>query len=128
MTYTKEQKKVYFNSLREKWQANKLASEQDVNARAKWEAINKESGQGVSYSGFYFTYQQMQSQGLDGVPYVDAKTFQGWKKAGFQVKKGQKSTLQGISWVEIKDKPEDEGYLLPKEYHLFHKSQVEPII
>jgi hypothetical protein len=74
----------------------------------------------------------MQAQGLDGLPYIDAKTFQGWKESGFVVNKGEHSTLSGLTWIGAKITNKDTGeeetaYVFPKEYHLFHRSQVSPI-
>ncbi len=80
--------------------------------------------------GFLFVNMQMKSQGLEGLPYLDAKTFKGWKESGFTVKKGEHSTLSGITWIGI-NVSEETGvpeYALPKEYHLFHRSQVEAIL
>ena len=133
MTYTKEQKKEYFNSLRERWAKNKELAENDTTARGQYEAMSKESEKGFSYYGFYFALLSMRANGFEGLPYIDAKTFQGWKKAGFIVKKGAKSRIEGITWLEVgesKDKDgqkNDDGYLLPKMYHLFHRSQVEEL-
>ena len=75
----------------------------------------------------------MRAQNLDGVPYIDAKTYQGWKQSGFQVKKGEKSTLNGIVWLKCGPKnasgevDDDSAFLIPKLYHLFHRSQVEAL-
>jgi len=130
--YTKEQKQEYFKGLREKWQACKVASEQDVDAKLKWQAVNEQAGGKLSYTGFYFTLMDMQAQGLDGLPYVDAKTFDGWTNAGFKVIKGSKSSISGITWLEVdrddvKGEAKDNNFMIPKMYHLFHRSQVEAI-
>ncbi len=131
--YTKEQKQAYFQSLRDRWQKCKEASEQDEDARSKWQAVNEQAGGKLSYTGFYFTLLEMKSQGLDGLPYVDAKTFDGWTSAGFKVIKGSKSTISGITWLEVdrddvKGKTNgDNNFMIPKMYHLFHRSQVEEI-
>lgn len=127
-TYTKEEKQAYFKNLRAKWQEAKDASQNDTDAQAKWQAINEEAGGRISYTSFYFTMLDMKRQNLAGLPYVDAKTFQAWKQAGYIVKKGQKSTLSGVAWIPVtkKTSPDDE-FLMPKEYHLFHTSQVEAI-
>ena len=124
--YTKEEKQAYFKTLRERWAACKVASEQDEDAKKKWQAVNEQAGGKLSYTGFYFTLQDMRAQGLEGLPYIDTKTFDGWKAAGFKVSKGQHSTISGITWLEV-GKDDEDGYLLPKEYHLFHKSQVEAL-
>ena len=132
MNFTQEQKKEYFKNLRERWTANKAKADQDIDAKAKWEAIQAESPNGVSYYGFYFTYTTMKAQNLEGLPYVDTKTFSGWHSAGFKVKKGEKSKIRGITWIGAQTK-EDNGennadrVLYPKMYALFHKSQVEAV-
>jgi hypothetical protein len=133
--YTPEQKKEYFANLRARWNTNKSLATADTGARAQYDAMAAESPSGtISYFSFYFTLMDMRRNGLDGLPYIDAKTYQGWKDAGFTVKKGQKSPLSGITWIMVgsndKDGIEDEdgnGYLIPKQYALFHRSQVEPI-
>ena len=133
-SYSKEEKQEYFNKLRAQWAAAKKHS---LNGgRAEIEAIMATHGMKVSMIGFMVVYTQMKSQGLDGIPYLDAKTFQGWKENGFKVRKGEKSTLDGITWVNVTtDKlttPDGETsdistYAMPKGYHLFHRSQVEPL-
>ena len=129
--FSKEEKKTYFENLRREWKASKALSESDMLA----EALFRESGlDGVSYQSFYFVLKQMKSQKLSGLPYIDTKTFQGWLNNGYKVIKGQKSTIHGITWLKVingKVMPketqgeEDKGFLYPKVYHLFHKSQVE---
>ena len=72
----------------------------------------------------------MKYHGFDGIPYLDCKTFMGWKERGFIVRKGEKSLIAGITWVSVEGKegePDDNGFKFPKEYHLFHRSQVEAI-
>jgi len=125
--HTPEEKKAYFKALRERWSEAKQASASDTDAQAKYQAIVTQAPDfKISYTSFYFTLLEMKHQKLDGNPYIDAKTFQGWIKAGFQVIKGQKSTLKGVTW--LKDGKEDEdGFLFPKEYALFHTSQVKAI-
>ena len=128
MQHTKEEKVADFKSLRERWAKNKALAETDNDAKKHFEAMQAESPSGISYTGYYFTLVQMREQNLEGLPYVDCKTFQGWKQAGFQVKKGEHSKIEGITWVAIEDKNgEDEEYVYPKVYKLFHKSQVEVI-
>lgn len=126
-TYTKEQKTEYFKALRQNWQKNKEASQNDADMKAKYEAIQAESPNfKISYMGFYFTAMQMQAQNLEGIPYIDAKTFNGWREAGFKVKKGEHSKIDGITWIGNEDK-DGEKTLYPKRYALFHKSQVEAL-
>ena len=131
MQYTKEEKQKYFQDLRRRWSENKAKAESDPEAKAKYEAIIAEAPDNkISYYGFYFTLCDMQSQGLAGNPYIDAKTFEGWRNAGFMVKRGEHSTLSGITWISgasKKEGEEDDGFMYPKNYKLFHRSQVEPI-
>lgn len=127
MTYTKEEKKEYFKNLREKWNQNKIKADNDSNIRERYEAIIKESGGKFSYYSFYFTLMDMKANGFEGNPYVDCKTFNNWKESGFKVKKGEKSKISGITWVSTETSEDEEGFVYPKMYHLFHKSQVEPI-
>lgn len=124
MKYTKEQKTEYFKKLREKWHKSKELAEKDDVAKA----LFNEVGGDYSYYSFYFTLMDMRALGYDGIPYIDAKTFNGWKQSGFQVKKGEKSRLKGITWLGVDEDDEGEPkFVFPKEYHLFHKSQVEAI-
>jgi len=129
--YSQKEKKTYFKNLREEWKKSKAMSEKDDATKA----LYRESGvKGVSYLGFYIVLKAMQHLNLDGLPYIDCKTFKGWQEAGFIVKKGEKSKIKGITWINPNARKE-EGHgaielnpiLYPKLYHLFHKSQVEPI-
>ena len=122
-------KNVYFKGLRDRWNTNKALAEADKDAMGKYEAMQKESPSGISYYGYYFCMQSMKAQGLDGVPYLDCKTFHGWKLAGFIVKKGEHAKIDGITWIAIKDKDgkENNEYVYPKVYKLFHRSQVEEL-
>jgi hypothetical protein len=128
-TYTKTQKAEYFKSLRQRWQAAKKIS--DNGGAAEFQAIIENHGLNISMTGFILVSQQMKALGMDGLPYLDAKTFRGWKENGFKVRKGEKSNLSGITWIGVKPKNEDDenktGYAMPKAYHLFHRSQVDPV-
>jgi hypothetical protein len=135
-TFTKEQRADYYKNLRARWTANKAAAAQDTDAAARYAAIMAETPDyKISYAGFYFTYSEMKRQGLDGIPYVDAKTFQGWRASGYQVTKGSKSMLAGITWIattgtgksEAINNDSDSTRLYPKQYALFHRTQVEEI-
>ena len=126
----KQSKQQYYELLREKWKYAKALADNDQTAKA----LYVEMGGKVSYYSFYFTLRQMKDQKLKGIPYIDAKTFNGWKQVGFRVMKGQRSTLQGITWVESKKKEEEEEdgkkkrkFIYPKIYHLFHRTQVEEV-
>ena len=123
--YTKEEKAKYFADLRANWKASKELAEKDEVAKA----LFKEAGLSISYFNFYMVLMQMQKLGFEGLPYVDCKTFNGWRDNGFRVIKGQQSKIQGVTWLktETKDGTEDDGFVFPKTYYLFHKSQVEEI-
>jgi hypothetical protein len=126
MIYTREQKDKYFRELRASWKASKELADKDETGKALW----KECGGSFSYYSFYFTLLDMKRLGYDGTPYVDCKTFLGWRGAGYQVKKGEVSKISGIVWIHPVTKTETgeeeiEDEVYPKVYHLFHKSQVE---
>jgi len=124
MKYTKEQKREYFKQLRERWNKSKELAEKDEIAKA----LHKEVGGEFSYYSFYFTLMGMRDLGYDGIPYVDCKTYKGWKDSGFKVKKGEKSKLSGITWLGVgKDSDGEPEFIYPKEYHLFHRTQVEEL-
>ena len=134
MTYTKQEKQEYLDSLRLEWKKSKALAEADMEA----EALFREAGiKGVSYFSFYFVLKQMQKLKFKGLPYVDCKTFQGWISNGYKVQKGEKSKVRGVTWIGVKkdktvmdrnkDKQEDLSFLYPKVYRLFHKSQVTEI-
>ncbi len=133
MKRTKEEKRAYVKGLRDRWQsAKKMATEDQTK---EIDAIIATHGMKISPVGFMIISHQMKAQGLDGLPYLDAKTYQGWIENGFRVIKGQKSTLDGITWISCGTKVEkpkladgDDGmYMIPKGYHLFHRSQVQAI-
>jgi len=120
-------KKEYYHNLRERWQQAKKLSETKED---QIKAIIATHGLNISNTGFVIVAQQLKEQGLKGLPYLDAKTYKGWIENGFQVQKGQKSTLSGVTWIDVKgkaDNEEDNGYMMPKEYKLFHRTQVEAV-
>lgn len=126
MTYSKDQKIKYFQDLRNRWKESKALADNDETAKA----LYREAGNGMSYWSFYFTLMSMKAQNLEGLPYIDCKTFNGWKDSGFKVTKGEHSKIDGIVWMKTKNKDgeEDEDSLIfPKLYHLFHKTQVEAL-
>ena len=129
--YTLEEKKEYFQKLRNQWQEIKNKTTENELEAVKLEC--QRYGLQCSAYGYIFCKKSMESQNLDGVPYIDAKTFQGWKQTGFIVKKGETAKIQGISFIpcsktETKDDKEKEiSFRMPKTYNLFHKSQVEAI-
>ena len=127
--FTQEEKREYFKGLRDRWAAAKsYACEDEVRA------IIKNHGLNISITGYCFVASQMKTLGYDGLPYLDMKTYQGWKDNGFIVCKGQKSNVTGLTWIGIEGKEgAEEGaeksnsYVMPKAYHLFHRSQVQAI-
>ena len=119
-------------ALRGQWKQTK--ENLTENKISEIEAIMKIHGMNFSPIGFQIVYQEMQQQGFDGIPYVDAKTYKGWRENGFQVRKGEKSTLGSITWVGVgkkeatPDNPDGKGgFMFPKSYNLFHRSQVDAI-
>jgi hypothetical protein len=127
--YTKKQRQEYYAKLRADWKKSKAMAENDEVAKGLFREVQKQGGK-FSYWSFYFTLSEMKAQGLDGLPYVDCKTFDGWKNAGFIVKKGEKTVARGITWIKPtkKNKNGEEvksDYVYPKLYNLYHRSQVE---
>ena len=128
MAYSAEDKKAYYKNLREQWSAAKKTADTDHIA-----AIIRNHGLNISVTGFAFVQAQMDAQGLEGLPYLDMKTFHGWKENGFKVQKGQHSTATGLTWVAV-GKPKEERtetdpepFKMPRSYSLFHRSQVANI-
>lgn len=129
-TYTKEERAAYYKRLRENWSAAKEVGNED-----EIKAIMMQHGLNFSVRSYCYVAMQFRALGLDGIPYIDAKTFMGWKESGFMVRKGEKSQIDGITWIGVEGKEVDTpegnekkgGYAMPKAYHLFHKSQVEPL-
>ena len=117
-------RKEYYRKLREAWaQAKELAK------TSKYEASYLEAqkmGLKVSMTGYTFCKLQMEGLRLEGTPYIDAKTYNAWKKSGFIVKRGEKSKLKGVTFVKVEDEDKD-SFMYPKAYSLFHRSQVEPL-
>ena len=129
MTRTKEEKKEYYKQLRQEWEKAKETANTD-----EITAIINNHGLKISITGYTFVASQMASLGLGGIPYLDAKTYKGWKENGFQVKRGEKSKMHGLTWVDINKKQDNNseendsrGYKMAKAYNLFHRSQVETI-
>lgn len=122
---TKEEIKAYYANKREQWKkAKELSSTNKY--KALYEIYVKRSGQDISMTSFAYVAAQMEYQNLEGLPYLDCMTFDKWIHNGFKVKKGSKSTLDGLVWRSFKTESEDE-VMFPKTYNLFHRSQVEAI-
>ena len=127
--FTPEQKREYYSSLRSKWaEAKALAATDEI---AAVYAQLAEMGLGdISRYNVSLIFMQAQALGLDGLPYVDFKTYEGWKGAGFQVKRGEKSPVFSLTWIGAKGEDGEEvadGQRWPKLTHLFHTSQVETL-
>lgn len=134
--FSKEERKAYYRKLRNDWREAKESADQD-----EISAIIKNHGLNISVSSFAFVMKQMEDQGLPGLPYIDMKTYKGWKKNGFQVKKGEHSKADGLVWMDHTTKTkkneitgEEEEietkleFAFPKVYKLFHRTQVEAIV
>ncbi len=122
-----EQKREYYASLRQKWaEAKALAATDEIGAVYTQLA---EMGIGdISLYNVSLILMQAQALGLEGLPYLDFKTYDGWKGSGFQVKRGEKSPVFSLTWIGPKGENGEEvsdGQRWPKLTHLFHTSQVE---
>ena len=89
-------RKEYFKQLRDQW--NEAKEHANVN---EIQAIIENHGLKISVTGYYFVKQQMDHAGLDGTPYLDAKTFKGWKDNDYTVKKGGKMKTLELKFVGI---------------------------
>ena len=107
MQYTKQQKQEYFQNLRKEWKKSKALAENDPTAKALFRETKLL--QGISYTSFYFTLSQMRAKNWKGLPYIDCKTFAGWRSNGFKVKKDEKSQIRGIVWKHPIQKNKDEN-------------------
>lgn len=131
MSLTKEQKQEYFKTLRAKWILIKEALSQEL--IDEYKAVILSHGLKISPYSFAYVLAQMKKACYDGLPYLDCKTYSKWQECGFKVRKGEKSKVKGITWIgAFKDgqDPQDGSepdFMYPKEYALFHKSQVEAI-
>jgi len=126
------QKKEYSDNLRSRWELAKKAVTEEKKLMVK--AIKELHGLDISIINFTFIKDQMESRKMDGMPYIDAMTYRKWREQGFQVKKGEHSQLQAITWIGKKkeadglDKDEKKSnFIYPKQYNLFHRTQVEAI-
>ncbi len=128
--FTPEQKREYYAGLRTKWaEAKALAATDEIGAMYIQLA---EMGIGdISLYNVSLILMQAQALGLEGIPYVDFKTYNSWKGSGFQVKRGETSPVFSLTWIGAKDEDGEEvsdGQRWPKLTHLFHSSQVEAIV
>ena len=132
--YTKEEVAAFYGRQRERW----AKSKELVNTDECLAVLREMAAQGidnVSPTSVMFVVSQLKELNLPGLPFVDVKTFQGWKEIGMIVKKGEKAIITGVSWKPTertnKETGETEetgnGRLLAKSYSLFHRSQVQKI-
>jgi len=91
-------------------------------------------GKPISLWSFAFVLQQMQEQGLEGVPYLHARTYQEWKRAGRQVRRGETAKLISVTWIGEEDKnvnasetDKQNAKHYPKLTRLFHHSQTAEV-
>lgn len=119
--------------IRKDWlEAKETASKTNIESLAEYKRLVQE-GLKISATNFFYVLQQMKKINLTGVPYLDARTFKGWKDIGYKVKKGEKSKIHGVSWLKVEGEVEGENkdmkkldkVIFPKVYHLFHISQIE---
>ena len=125
-THTLEEKKQYFADLRARWKEAKALSEDPEFKNLYALCLEQCPGTKISRHSFAFVLHSMKANQFNGLPYIDCKTFQGWQQYGFKVRKGERSSINGITWLKSgKEEDPDDGFVFPKIYHLFHKSQVE---
>ena len=125
-TYSKEERTQYFQDLRDRWQAAKNLAQDNAILAAHNEA-QVIAGRSISLASFADVKKQLADLNLSGTPYVDTKTFKAWRDSGYQVRKGEKSKITGLTWIKANDDDKKTSFTYPKVYALFHCSQVVPI-
>ena len=95
---TPSERTDFYRALRNEWKQAQQWSESHPELVAMFEEIQR-LGIPCSFTSICFIMHQMAAHGIVGTPYVDTKTFDGWKESGFMVKKGEKSILKGIVWI-----------------------------
>lgn len=129
--YTPEEKRAYFTKLHQEWREAKEAARGNGEVEAIFKHLQKMNLPHLSLVNIQLVLTQAQALNLEGIPYVDFKTYEHWQKSGYQVRRGEKSQIHTITWLG-KDSDEDdedsESYRFPKLTSLFHSSQVDPII
>lgn len=134
--YTQEEKQAYFAGLRAEWKKAKQLAAEGNEASAIYSQLAKMGLRDISLANCQLVFMQAQAAGFpaDSLPYVDFKTYQDWRKAGFQVRGGETSKVYSITWVgnEPKEGESDEAAkqrkCWPKVTYLFHISQCDEII
>ena len=116
--------------LKEYQEAKKIADTPETQSFLAT-AIEQFGGE-INPNSFAFVLTQMRLQGLKGFPYVHTRTYRHWRESGRQVRKGEKSHLHSVTWINSKSNQEKgevegEGRAYPKITNLFHISQTDPI-
>lgn len=128
--YTPEEKRAYYQSLHQEWREAKEAAQGNGETEAIFKHLQKMKIDRLSLVNIQLVLMQAQALGLEGMPYIDFKTYKEWQRSGFQVRYGETAKVHTITWIG-QDEDEDEekeGYRFPKLTSLFHSSQVDPII
>lgn len=81
----------------------------------------------VSLKNYRCVAMQMEEQGLAGVPYLDARTYGGWKDSGRTVRKGEHKLIQSITWIGGSEEDGGSSRRYPSATNLFHRSQTDAI-
>lgn len=122
---TKAEVKKFYAGMRSQWkEAKELSLKMLPLQKKELEKIQKVLP-AMSPMGYMFCKKQMENQGLNGLPWLDCKTFKGRKESGFVVKKWEHAKVHGLSRIAVWDEWKEFRY--PKVYNLFHSSQVEAI-
>lgn len=135
--YTQEEKRAYYANLRQEWATAKLAAEGNERIEKLRLHLLKMGVETPCLTNIALVLTQAEALGLDGLPYLDFKTYKAWQQAGFHVRKGEQSQVYTITWVGVSktqqnaDDGQDEvveGKRWPKVTALFHTSQVEEAV
>ncbi len=130
MRLTKKQRQEKQKKLRQQWRAVKELSQTDEVAAIYHQCLDAGVLQ-PSLMNCALISSQAKIAGFEGLPYLDFKTYDNWKKVGFQVQKGMKSQITSITWIGVGNKEnlddDKDVYRFPKGTSLFHRSQVEAI-
>ena len=86
--------------------------------------VDEQLGTEVSSRNIKLVAMQLAQLGWKGLPYVHTRTFEGWRAAGRQVRKGEKSKILSITWIAGE---EGESKRYPKVTNLFHFDQTDAI-
>lgn len=133
-TYTKEEKKQYFKKLTTRW----IEVKNETQSAPEYKQLYEKSPvkNRISFISYWLTKISMDTYGYKGEPYIDMKTFDAWKKEGYIVRKHEKCNVTGIVWlhsitskaiIDDKEVIEYGDTLYPKQYNLFHRSQVDKL-